>query len=151
LAGALDQFKIELPSWSFANAGTSFGKFMQPAATNLTEIQRRPDGQSVNWSVPDCRPSYALGSAQWTERCVPCKRAVLKCGVAAGSIDPNLFQEQEYKFGAVGNPDPSVRKKALDHLLGCVAIADRLDSRDVAPWFPDGSSYLGMRHRIGLV
>jgi L-rhamnose isomerase/sugar isomerase len=37
---SLDQFKIELPSWGFANSGTRFGKFMQPAAaTNLTEIQ----------------------------------------------------------------------------------------------------------------
>jgi L-rhamnose isomerase/sugar isomerase len=35
---ALDQFKIELPSWGFANTGTRFGKFMQPAAaTNLAE------------------------------------------------------------------------------------------------------------------
>jgi L-rhamnose isomerase/sugar isomerase len=74
-----------------------------------------------------------------------------KCGVVAGSINPNVFQGQEYKFGAAGNPDPAIRKMALDHLLDCVAIADKLNSRDVAPWFPDGSSYPGtqsMRHRI---
>ena len=29
---ALDQLKIELPSWGFANTGTRFGKFTQPAA-----------------------------------------------------------------------------------------------------------------------
>jgi len=35
---ALDHLKIELPSWGFANTGTRFGKFMQPAAaTNLAE------------------------------------------------------------------------------------------------------------------
>jgi L-rhamnose isomerase/sugar isomerase len=30
--------------------------------------------------------------------------------VTAGSINPNLFQGQEYKFGAFGNPDPAVRR-----------------------------------------
>jgi L-rhamnose isomerase/sugar isomerase len=71
--------------------------------------------------------------------------------VRAGSINPNVFQGQEYKFGAAGNPDPAIRRQALDHLLACVAIADGLKSRDVAPWFPDGSSYPGtqsIRHRI---
>ena len=35
---ALDSFRIELPSWGFANTGTRFGKFLQPAAaTNIEE------------------------------------------------------------------------------------------------------------------
>ena len=29
---ALDEFRIEVPSWGFANTGTRFGKFIQPAA-----------------------------------------------------------------------------------------------------------------------
>ena len=29
---ALDSFQIEIPSWGFANTGTRFGKFLQPAA-----------------------------------------------------------------------------------------------------------------------
>ena len=34
----LDKFRIEIPSWGFANTGTRFGKFVQPgAATNLEE------------------------------------------------------------------------------------------------------------------
>ena len=41
-----------------------------------------------------------------------------------GSINPNVFQDQEYKYGSVGNPDPAIRKRALDHILDCVAIAD---------------------------
>ena len=74
-----------------------------------------------------------------------------KCGVAAGSINPNFFQEQEYKFGAVGNPDPAVRKQALGHLLDC---RDRgaVEFSRRSTVFPDGSSYPGtqsMRRRIG--
>ena len=33
---ALDGFRIELPSWGFANTGTRFGKFMQAAAAITT-------------------------------------------------------------------------------------------------------------------
>jgi L-rhamnose isomerase/sugar isomerase len=150
---ALDQFRIELPSWGFANTGSRFGKFMQPAAaTNLAE--KFSDAGMVNQLTGAC-PTVAL-HAIWDLpnglKDVPhVEELARKCGVAAGSINPNVFQGQEYKFGAAGNPDPAIRRKALDHLLDCVAIADKLRSRDVAPWFPDGSSYPGtqsMRHRI---
>src|SRR5580698_8777637 len=150
---ALDQFKIELPSWGFANTGTRFGKFMQPAAaTNLAE--KFSDAGMVNQLTGAC-PTVDL-HAIWDLpnglKDVPhVEELARKCGVAAGSINPNVFQGQEYKFGAAGNPDPAIRKKALYHLLDCVAIADKLHTRDVAPWFPDGSSYPGtqsMRHRI---
>jgi L-rhamnose isomerase/sugar isomerase len=150
---ALDQFRIELPSWGFANTGSRFGKFMQPAAaTNLAE--KFSDAGMVNQLTGAC-PTVAL-HAIWDLpnglKDVPhVEELARKCGVVAGSINPNVFQGQEYKFGAAGNPDPAIRKMALDHLLDCVAIADKLNSRDVAPWFPDGSSYPGtqsMRHRI---
>jgi len=150
---ALDQFRIELPSWGFANTGSRFGKFMQAAAaTNLAE--KFSDAGMVNQLTGAC-PTVAL-HAIWDLpnglKDVPhVEELARKCGVAAGSINPNVFQGQEYKFGAAGNPDPAIRKRALDHLLDCVAIADKLHSRDVAPWFPDGSSYPGtqsMRHRI---
>jgi L-rhamnose isomerase len=32
IAETLDGFHVELPSWGFANTGTRFGKFLQPAA-----------------------------------------------------------------------------------------------------------------------
>ncbi|MGB6827880.1 MAG: hypothetical protein WBE41_07560, partial [Terracidiphilus sp.] len=34
---ALDDLRIELPSWGFANTGTRFGKFMQAAAATTLE------------------------------------------------------------------------------------------------------------------
>ena len=124
---ALDQLKIELPSWGFANTGTRFGKFTQPAAaTNLAE--KFSDAGMVNQLTGAC-PTVAL-HVLWDLpnglKDVPqVKELSSKCGVAAGSINPNFFQEQEYKFGAVGNPDPAIRKKALDHMLDCVAIAEQ--------------------------
>ena len=46
----------------------------------------------------------------------------------SGTINSNVFQDNDYKLGSVTNPDPAVRRKAIDHLLECVDImdADRL-------------------------
>ncbi len=151
---ALDQFRIELPSWGFANTGTRFGKFMQAgAATNLA--QKFSDAGMVHQLTGAC-PTVAL-HAIWDlpnglKDVCHVQELAKKCGVDAGSINPNVFQGQEYKFGSAGNPDPAIRKQALRHLIDCVEIGERLNSRDVAPWFPDGSSYPGtqsIRHRIG--
>ena len=44
-------------------------------------------------------------------------------GVSIGAVNPNLFQDDDYKFGSLTNTDPSIRRKALDHLLECIDIA----------------------------
>jgi L-rhamnose isomerase/sugar isomerase len=150
---ALDAFHIELPSWGFANTGTRFGKFMQPAAAITTEDKFSDAGQ-VHALTGSC-PTIAL-HVQWDlprglNQVAEIEDLARKYGVQAGSINPNVFQDQEYKYGSLGNPDPAIRKRALDHILDCLAIADALKCRDVAPWFPDGSNYPGtqsMRKRI---
>jgi L-rhamnose isomerase/sugar isomerase len=70
--------------------------------------------------------------------------------VRAGSINPNVFQDQQYKHGSLGNPDPEVRQQALQHLLDSADIAIETGSRDLSLWFADGSNYPGtqnIRHR----
>ncbi len=64
-------------------------------------------------------------------------------GVLPGSINPNLFQDQEYKYGSFGNPDPAIRQRALQHTKDSIEIARRLHSRDISMWFADGSNYPG--------
>ena len=56
--GALDQFRIELPSWGFANTGTRFGKFIQPAAATTTE-EKFSDAGQVHLLTGVC-PTIAL-------------------------------------------------------------------------------------------
>ena len=73
-------------------------------------------------------------------------------GIRAGSINPNLFQEQEYKFGSLCNPSAEIREQAVSHVLDSIEIAKRLGSRDLSLWLPDGSNYPGsqsIRKRIG--
>jgi L-rhamnose isomerase / sugar isomerase len=67
-------------------------------------------------------------------------------GLRPGSINPNTFQDQIYKYGSLGNPDLGVRKQALDHILDSIEIGTRLGSRDVSLWFADGSNYPGTQN-----
>jgi L-rhamnose isomerase/sugar isomerase len=53
-------------------------------------------------------------------------------GLRPGAINPNLFQDQEYKHGSFGNPAPAIRERALAHCRDSIAIAQRLGSRDIS-------------------
>lgn len=142
---ALDGFQIELPSWGFANTGTRFGKFVQPAAAATIE-EKFSDAGEVHALTGAC-PTVALhvlwdlpgGVNDATEVAALAKRY----NVRPGSINPNVFQDQEYKFGSFGNPDADIRQRALQHVNDSVAIAQRLGSRDITLWFADGSNYPG--------
>jgi L-rhamnose isomerase/sugar isomerase len=142
---ALDVFKIEVPSWGFANTGTRFGKFIQPAAA-ITIEDKFSDAAQVHSLTGAC-PTIAL-HVQWDlpngEHDVgQIRNLSLKYGVQPGSINPNVFQDQEYKYGSIGNPDPAIRKSAIRHILDCIRIAQALECRDICPWFADGSNYPG--------
>lgn len=142
---ALTRFRIEIPSWGFANTGTRFGKFIQAAAATTIEEKFSDAGQvhlltgicptvalHVLWDFPDGIKS--IGEIQ---------RLSERYGVQAGSINPNLFQDQEYKYGSFGNPDAEVRKRALAHVKESIEIARGLRCRDISLWFADGSNYPG--------
>jgi L-rhamnose isomerase/sugar isomerase len=145
---ALDKFHIELPSWGFANTGTRFGKFIQPsAATNIEE--KFSDAAQVHSLTGAC-PTLAL-HVQWDlpnglKDVSEIDKLAKHFSIRPGSINPNVFQNQEYKYGSIGNPDSSIRRMALRHILECVKIAGALGSRDIAPWFADGSNYPGTQN-----
>ena len=149
---ALETFRIELPSWGFANTGTRFGKFLQPAAA--TTIQEKfSDAGQVHALTGIC-PTVAL-HVQWDfleglESCGHINEIASQYGVRPGAINPNYFQDQIYKFGSFGNPDKAVRRAAFAHTEQSIEIAKHLHCRDVSLWFADGSNYPGtanIRHR----
>jgi L-rhamnose isomerase/sugar isomerase len=150
---ALDAFQIEIPSWGFANTGTRFGKFFQAAAASTLDEKFSDAGQvhkltgvtptlalHVLWDLPDGKASAdSVGALE------------SRYGITAGSINPNLFQDQEYKFGSLCNPSSEIRARAVDHMLLSVVIARHLGCRNISLWLPDGSNYPGtqnMRKRI---
>jgi L-rhamnose isomerase/sugar isomerase len=150
---ALDTFRIELPSWGFANTGTRFGKFAQAGAATTLE-EKFSDAAEVN-NLTGASPTVALhvlwdlpnGKGDVAE----IKQLEARFGVKSGSINPNLFQAQEYKYGAIANPSAEIRGNALAHLLDSVEIGQALGSMDVSLWIADGSNYPGtqsIRKRI---
>src|SRR5262249_5794650 len=148
VAEALEGFQIELPSWGFANTGTRFGKFLQPGAAATIEEKFSDAGQVHRWT--GVCPTVALhvlwdlpGGLDDTE---PVQALATKHGIRPGSINPNLFQDQMYKHGSLGNPDPAVRHAAQEHILGSIEIARKLGSRDLSLWFADGSNYPGTQN-----
>ena len=151
---ALDGFRIEVPSWGFANTGTRFGKFVQGGAATTIE-EKFADAAEVN-ALTGASPTVAL-HVLWDlpggKADVPAIQALEKrFGVKSGSINPNLFQDSEYKYGSIANPSSEIRKRSLDHLLDSVEIGRELGSRDISLWIADGSNYPGtqsIRKRIG--
>jgi L-rhamnose isomerase/sugar isomerase len=149
---ALDTFAIELPSWGFSNTGTRFGKFIQDSAATTTEEKLADAGQVHKFTA--CCPSVATHVLWDFPEGLKSTSAVMasaaKAGVRLGAINPNVFQDQIYKNGSLGNPDPKIRQAALDHILESIEIGKQTGSRDVSLWFGDGSSYPGtqsIRHR----
>jgi L-rhamnose isomerase / sugar isomerase len=149
---ALDRFVVELPSWGFANTGTRFGKFIQDAAATSTAEKLADAGQVHKFT--GCCPTVAVHVLWDFPNGVSDVPSALKtakdAGVQIGAINPNTFEQQIYKHGSLGNPDPAVRQAAMTHLIESAEIGKQSGSRDISLWFADGSSYPGtanIRHR----
>lgn len=152
IQSALDRFRIELPSWGFANTGTRFGKFIQPAAAVTLEDKLRDAGlvHSLTGACPTVALHVLWDLPNGAADAARVNAAADRYGVRAGSINPNVFEDQIYKHGSLGNPDAKVRDIAVAHLLESVEIAKAVQSRDTSLWFADGSNYPGtanIRHR----
>ena len=145
ISQSLETFNIELPSWGFANTGTRFGKFLQPAAATTIE-EKFSDAGQVHALTGVC-PTVALHVLwDFPEGVASASEVVSlgnKYGVRPGGINPNYFQDQVYKHGSFGSPDEAARRQALQHTLDSIEIARRVHSRDISLWFADGSNYPG--------
>jgi L-rhamnose isomerase / sugar isomerase len=139
---ALRAQRIETPSWAFGNTGTRFKVFAQPGVPRTPQEKIDDAAQvhqftgvapSVAVHIPwDRVDDYAALAAYAAER-----------GIRIGTVNANVFQDDDYKLGSVANPDPQVRRKATGHLLECVDIMDATGSRDLKLWFADGTNYPG--------
>lgn len=141
---ALESFAIETPSWGFADTGTRFGKFFQDAsAIDLND--KLADAGQVH-RVTGCCPTVAV-HVLWDFKPGEDPKAVArlarKQGIRIGAINPNLFQDQCYKWGSFGHSDPAVRQRALQHCYDSIAIGRAVNSPYLSLWFADGTNYPG--------
>src|SRR5450432_4738950 len=139
---ALRAQRIELPSWAFGNSGTRFKVFAQPGVPR-DPFEKIEDAAIVQ-RFTAVAPTVAL-HIPWdrVDDWDRLRRHATDLGVSLGTINANVFQDDEYMLGSVTNPDPAVRRKATDHLLECVDIMDMTGSRDLKLWFSDGTNYPG--------
>jgi len=141
----LDVFSIELPSWGFADTGTRFGKFAQPAAARSID-EKLADAAQVHQHT-GAAPRVAV-HALWdfpggaADVAGPLDIA-RKLGVSIGTVNPNYFQDQVYKYGSACSGNPEARAMAHRHSLDCIALAKALGTDAWSLWFADGTNYPG--------
>jgi L-rhamnose isomerase / sugar isomerase len=134
--------QIETPSWAYGNSGTRFKVFAQPGVPR-TVTEKIDDAAQVH-TFTGIAPSIAL-HIPWdqVDDYAALAKYAAKAGVRLGTINANVFQDDDYKLGSVTNPDSAIRRKAVDHLLHCVDVMDQTGSRDLKLWFSDGTNYPG--------
>jgi L-rhamnose isomerase/sugar isomerase len=139
---ALGNQRIETPSWAYGNTGTRFKVFAQ-AGVPRTAYEKIDDAATVH-RFTGVAPSVAI-HIPWdkVDDFADLRRHAEDQGIAIGAVNPNVFQEDEYMLGSVCNPDPGARRKATDHLLECIEIAQLTGSTILSLWFADGTNYPG--------
>jgi L-rhamnose isomerase / sugar isomerase len=138
----LRRLEIETPSWAYGNSGTRFHVYPWPGAAR-DAYERIADAALVH-KLTGCCPSVAIHVpwdrvGDWHDL----RAAAAEAGLRIGAVNPNLFGDDAYRLGSLGNPDPGVRRRALDHCHECISIAGQVGSTVLSLWLPDGTNYPG--------
>ena len=139
---ALKTQHIETPSWGYGNSGTRFKVFPWPG-TARNPYEKVADAAFVH-KVTGIAPSVAL-HIPWdqVDDWVALRQYAEDLGIKIGTINPNVFQEENYRLGSFCHPDAAVRRQAIDHMLECIDIMKTMGSNVLSLWFGDGTNYAG--------
>ena len=138
----LRRLEIETPSWGYGNSGTRFHVYPWPGAAR--NVWERIDDAALVHRLTGVCPSVAV-HIPWdrVDDWSALKAHAEEQGIRLGAVNPNLFGEDDYRLGSVCHPDAAVRRRALDHCLECVAIAQEVGSNVISLWLADGTNYPG--------
>jgi L-rhamnose isomerase/sugar isomerase len=136
----LDDFGIEVPSWAYGNSGTRFKVFTTPG-TPRDPWEKIADAAQVN-ALTGLAPKVSI-HIPWdkVDDYGALTSYAKELGVSIGSVNSNLFQDDDYRLGT--NKDPKIRAKAIAHHLECLDIMRATGSKDLKIWLPDGTNYAG--------
>jgi L-rhamnose isomerase/sugar isomerase len=139
---ALAHFEVETPSWGYGDSGTRFGVFAQ--AGRPRDVFEKIDDAAEVHRLTGTAPAVAL-HFPWDQVDDPATLSahLRERGLRAGAVNPNLFGDPDYRLGSVTHPDAGVRRRAIDHMLECVAIATALGATAQSLWLADGTNYAG--------
>jgi L-rhamnose isomerase/sugar isomerase len=138
----LRELVIETPSWGYGDSGTRFGVFPQPGRPRDV-FERVEDAAEVH-RLTGMAGAVAM-HFPWdaVEDYGALRAHVEAAGLRVGAVNPNLFQDPDYKLGSVTHPDAAIRDRAVEHLIECVGIARELGSDAQSLWLADGTNYPG--------
>ena len=144
-AQRLDRFQIETPVVGLR--GHRHALRQVPAGRRRPHHRREtsptPPRSTNSPAAARASPSTCSGTSAPTpnrRRSAPAPR---KLGVRIGAINPNVFQDQCYKYGSLANRDPEIRQRALQHIRDSIEIGRAVGSDLLSLWFADGTNYPG--------
>jgi L-rhamnose isomerase/sugar isomerase len=139
---ALAAFAVETPSWGYGDSGTRFGVFTQPGRPRdvFERIADAAEVHRLTGTAPAVAMHFPWDAVDNLDEIVG---HLAESGLRAGAVNPNLFQDPDYKLGSLTNPDAGIRRKAVEHLLHCAQIATELGSTAQSLWLADGTNYAG--------
>lgn len=133
---------IETPSWGYGNSGTRFQVF--PAAGAARTLYEKIDDAAYVNSITGVAPSIAI-HIPWDK--VDDYDALGQYsgdrGISIGAVNPNVFQDEQYKLGSMTHPSAAVREEAVAAMVECCEIMGKVGSKLLSLWFADGTNYAG--------
>ena len=138
----LRELVVETPSWGYGDSGTRFATF--PQAGRPRDVHERIEDAAEVHRLTGTAGAVAL-HFPWdaTDDYGALREQIEAHGLRVGAVNPNLFQDPDYKLGSVTHPDAHVREKAVEHLLECLQIAAALGATAQSLWLADGTNYPG--------
>jgi L-rhamnose isomerase/sugar isomerase len=133
---------IETPSWGYGNSGTRFKTFPWPGAAR--NVYEKLEDAGYIHRLTGIAPSVAV-HIPWdkVDDYDALKQYATEQGVSIGAVNPNVFQDEQYKLGSITHPSPAVREEAVAHLIECCEIMRKTGSTILSLWFADGTNYSG--------
>ncbi len=147
---AVENFKVEIPSWVFGKfGGGRFGNYMPPGyardvyeklddAAFVNKLTDAVEGVATHilwdYSYDGLTGSYELAKQVEGE--------AKNRGLKLGSINPTYFLKGSYR-GSLSAKEENTRIRYIEQTILSAKIASELGNGIVAVWVPDGSNYPG--------
>ncbi len=152
---AVKNLVVELPSWAVGNAGTRYGTFRDKGAarTIWDKIDDCAEIQRVLGTCP-VMASHVLWDVTDDGQYTPVREYAQSKGMKIGTVHPNTFAGQEFRYGSLCSPIKEVREQSHAHFVDCVRIAREMGSKVIGMWVADGTNYPGQdslrerKHRL---
>ena len=141
---AFKNLVIELPSWAVGNSGTRYGTFRDKGAARTVwdKIDDCAEIQRVLGTCP-VMASHVLWDVTDDGQYIPVREYAQSKGMRIGTVHPNTFAGQEFRYGSLCSPIKEVREQTNKHFVDCVRIAREMGSKVIGMWVADGTNYPG--------